>query len=214
MKKEEMKKQAAEKDGGYHMVSRELVLEIIEEDVLRIVGEEKNNKVPLKFVKSKIKASSSFISEAARELEKNGLIWFGKNFIGLTEKGQDKVEDIIKKHLILEDYFKKKRSERDAHKAADILEHYVSREVLNNIKKLSTLKGGDLPLIKFELNRENLVTDIEFPSGLFERIVSMGILPGEKIRVMNKIPDGIVVNVGGKKFALGDEIAKGIRVLE
>jgi len=42
----------------------------------------------------------------------------------------------------------------------------------------------------------------------------MGILPGEKIRVMNKIPDGIVVNVGGKKFALGDEIAKSIRVLE
>ena len=59
-----------------------------------------------------------------------------------------------------------------------------------------------------------MITDIEFPSsGLFERIVSMGILPGEKIRIVNKIPDGIVVNVSGKKFALGEDIARGIRVL-
>lgn len=195
------------------MVFEKSVLEIIEEDVLRTAGEEKN-KVSLKFMKSKIKASGPFILEATRKLEKNGLIHLGKSFVRLTKKGQDEAESIIKKHVVLENYFKKKRSERDAHKAVDILEHYVSREVLNNIKKLSTLKGGDLPLIKFELNRENLITDIEFPGGLFERIVSMGILPGEKIRVMNKISGGVVVSVNGKKFALGNDIAKKIRVLE
>jgi len=195
------------------MVFEKSVLEIIEEDVLRTAGEEKN-KVSLKFMKSKIKASGPFILEATRKLEKNGLIRLGKSFVRLTKKGQDEAESIIKKHVVLENYFKKKRSERDVHKAVDILEHYVSREVLNNIKKLSTLKGGDLPLIKFELNRENLITDIEFPGGLFERIVSMGILPGAKIRVMNKISGGVVVSVNGKKFALGNDIAKRIRVLE
>lgn len=194
------------------MVFEKSVLEIIEEDVLRIA--EEKNKVSLKFMKSKIKASGPFILETTRKLEKNGLIHLGKSFVRLTKKGQDKAEGIIKKHVVLENYFKKKRSERDAHKAVDILEHYVSREVLNNIKKLSTLKGGDLPLIKFELNRENLITDIEFHGGLFERIVSMGILPGEKIRVMNKISGGVVVSVNGKKFALGNDIAKRIRVLE
>lgn len=192
----------------------ESVLEIVKEDILRIVGEEKSKKVPIRFIKSEIKASSSFISESVRELKKNGLIRLGKKFLRLTGKGRDEAEDILKKHSVLEDYFKKKRGGKEAHKVADILEHYVSVEVLNNIKKLSTFKGEDLPLLKFELNREDLITDIEFSSsGLFERIVSMGILPGEKIKVMNKIPDGIVVNVSGKKFALGEDIAKWIKVL-
>jgi len=41
----------------------------------------------------------------------------------------------------------------------------------------------------------------------------MGIFLGEKIRVMYEISDGIVVNVGGKKIALGKDIAKEIEVL-
>ncbi|MHA1713155.1 MAG: metal-dependent transcriptional regulator [Candidatus Ranarchaeia archaeon] len=199
---------------NYRKEPKESIVEIVKEDILRIVGEERSKKVRLKFIKSKIKASSSFISESIRELKRDGLIRLDKKFLRLTEKGRDEAEYIIKKHSVLEEYFKKKRGGEEAHKAADILEHYVSVEVLNNIKKLSTFKGEDLPLLKFELNREDLITDIEFPSsGLFERIVSMGILPGEKIRIVNKIPDGIVVNVSGKKFALGEDIARGIRVL-
>jgi Fe2+ transport system protein FeoA len=41
----------------------------------------------------------------------------------------------------------------------------------------------------------------------------MGIVPSEKIKIMYKIPDGMVIYVGGKKFALGNDIAKGIEVL-
>jgi len=71
-----------------------------------------------------------------------------------------------------------------------------------------------IPLTKLELNKKGIITDIIFSDyGLFERIVSMGIFLGEKIRVMYEIPDGIVVNVGGKKFALGKDIAKEIEVL-
>jgi len=195
--------------------SEEYILKTVKDDILRIAGEDKNEKVSLKFIKSKIKAYSSFISRASEQLEREDLIQLEKDFVILTEKGQNETDYIIKKHSILEDYFKEKRDEEEAHKAADILEHYVSMEVLNNIKKLSTFKGGSLPLTELELNQESLITDIEFSvGGLFERMVSMGIFLGEKIRIMYKIPDGFVVNVSRKKIALGKDIAKKIKVLK
>ena len=195
--------------------SEESILQIIRGDILRIMGEEKNEKVSLKSIKSEIKASDSFISKASEQLEKENLIQLEKDFVILTEKGQDETNYIIKKHSILEDYFKEKRDEEEAHKAADILEHYISREALNNIKKLSTFEGAELPLTEFELNRESLITDIEFSvGGLFERMVSMGILPGEKITILYNIPDGSVVNVSRKKIALGKDIAKKIKVVK
>lgn len=190
------------------------ILKIVKEDILRIVGEEKSKEVPLKAVKSEIKASDLFVFEAIRELEKEGLIRSRKNFLLLTRTGEDRAKDIIKKHLVLENYFKKARSKKEAHKAAHILEHYVSQEVIDNLKKLSTLRKESIPLRKFGFNREGLIGDIVFSDyGLFERIVSMGIFPGERIKITNDIPNGIIVNIGNKKFAIGRDIAKGIKVL-
>ncbi len=204
-----------EKEKKRRKESEESILQIVKDDILRIMGEDEKEKVSLKFIKSKIKASSSFISEAIGKLEKESLIQLEKDFVILTEKGRDEAGSIVKRHSILEDYFKRKRSEDEAHKAADILEHYVSVEVLNNIKRLSTFKGRGFPLTELELNRENLITDIEFSvGGLFERMVSMGIFPGEKIKIIHNIPDGFVVDVSGKKIAIGKDIAKRIEVVK
>lgn len=192
---------------------------IVEEDILRILGEEKSKRVSLESIKSEIKVTYLFISNAIKELEREGLVQFQGDFIVLTKEGEGKAENIVKRHLVLESYFKFKtkrtRSEREAHKMTDILEHYISKEVIEHIKMLSTFKTEGIPLTKLALNKEGIITDILFPDyGLFERIVSMGIVPSEKIKVMYKIPDGMVIYVGGKKFALGNEIAKGIEVLE
>jgi len=192
------------------------ILRIVEEDILRILGEEKSKRVSLESIKSEIKVAYLFISNAIKELEREGLVQSQGDFIVLTKEGLGKAENIVKRHLVLENYFKIKRtrSEREAHKITDILEHYISKEVIEHIKKLSTFKTEGIPLTKLELNKEGIITDILFPGyGLFERIVSMGIVPSEKIKVVYKIPDGMVIYVGGKKFALGNEIAKGIEVL-
>ena len=192
------------------------ILRIVEEDILRILGEEKSKRVSLESIKSEIKVAYLFISNAIKELEREGLVQSQGDFIVLTKEGLGKAENIVKRHLVLENYFKNKRtrSEREAHKMTDILEHYISKEVIEHIKKLSTFKTEGIPLTKLALNKEGIITDILFPDyGLFERIVSMGIVPSEKIKVMYKIPDGMVIYVGGKKFALGNEIAKGVEVL-
>jgi Mn-dependent DtxR family transcriptional regulator len=194
------------------------ILRIVEEDILRILGEEKSKRVSLESIKSEIKVAYLFISNAIKELEREGLVQSQGDFIVLTKEGVGKAENIVKRHLVLENYFKFKikrtRREREVHKMIDILEHYISKEVIENIKKLSTFKTEGIPLTKLELNKEGIITDILFHDyGLFERIVSMGIVPSEKIKVIYKIPDGMVIYVGGKKFALGNDIAKGIEAL-
>ncbi len=196
-------------------INKELsILEIVREDILRILGE-KNKKILLKSLKSEIIVSNSFISRAIREFEEENLVQLDENFIELTQKGKNYAKNIIEKHLILENYFKKTRSKREAHKITDILEHYISEEVIGNIKKLFTFKKKGILLTEFKLEKRGIITDIMFSDyGLFERIVSMGIFPGEKILIINKIPNGIVVRIKNKKFVLDKNIAKKIKVLE
>ena len=186
-------------------------LKIVKEDILRILGEEKE-KITAKSTKPEVNASDRYISKAVEELEKEGLISRNK-FISLTEKGEENAKDIVKKHLVIENYFRETKNERNAHKAAHILEHYISKEVIDNLKKLSTFKNG-IPLTDLELDKEGMVTDIVFPDpGVFERVVSMGIFPGEKIRIVNKIPDGVIVKIKNKKIALNNDLAKKIKVI-
>jgi len=186
----------------------------VKEDVLRILCE-RNERTSSEIIKDEVKVAHSILSEAFKELEKNDLITIQENFISLTELGQEKAKTIFEKHLVLENYFKKTRSTIEAHTAAHIIEHYISGEVINNIKKLATLKKGGTPLTKFGLNKEGLIAEITFSDHrLFERAVSMGIFPGEKIMVISEIPQGIILKIKNKKFALDRSIAKGIKAVE
>lgn len=196
---------------GLNSQTRKGILEIVKEDILEAL-EEKNGKVPLSLVKPEIKVSRSFISKAIRELEREDLIRVEKNLVCLTKEGIKKAKVLVKKHFILEDYFKKTRNKKEAYKAASILEHYVSMEVIDNVKELSTLKKEGVPLTEFK-QKKGLIADIIFGIRLFERVISMGICPGEKIKIVNKLPNSIIVEIEDKKFALDKNIAKGIKVI-
>jgi len=190
------------------------ILKIVKEDVLRILCE-RRNKTSLEIIKDEIKVAHALIYETLEELERDGLIAIQENSILLTGLGQENAKNILDRHFVLEDYFRKTGSKIEAHTAAHILEHYVSGEVINNIKKLSTLKMEGVPLTKFEFNKEGMITDITFSDyRLFERIVSMGIFLGEKIKITNEISHGVVVKIRNKKFALDKIIAEEIKVVE
>ena len=196
------------------MIKESDILEIVKEDILRILGERKK-KVSLETITNEINVFSSFVSRVINELEKEELIQSQQAFFKLTEKGKEKAKSVLRKHLVLENYFKERRSKKEAHEIAHILEHYISEEIIRNIKKLSTFKGKGIPLTELELYKESLVTDITIPDDkLFERIVSMGIFPGEKIRLVNVISGRVIVRIQNKKFALDKNIAKEIKVLE
>jgi len=190
------------------------ILKIVREDILRILSE-RRKRVSLDSIKVEIKVSSFFISTALKELEKEKLICIERNFITLTRIGQEKSKDILEKHLVLENYFKKTSNEKVAHRKAHICEHYISKETVKNIKKLSTFQGRGIPLTELKLDKESLIADIEIPDNeLFERTVSMGIFLGEKIKIINEVPNGIVIEVKNKKFVLDKDIAKEIKVLK
>jgi len=187
---------------------------MVKEDILRLLSEI-SERIKVETIKDEIKVAHPFISKALEELERDGLINIQEKFISLTELGQEKAKTILEKHLVLEDYFKKTKSTIDAHIAAHILEHYVSRKVIDIIKKLSTLKKEGVPLTKFKLNKEGLITEINVSDyKLFERAVSMGLFPGEKIRVISEISHGIVLKVTNKKIALDRSVAERIKALE
>ncbi|MCD6232049.1 FeoA domain-containing protein [Candidatus Aerophobetes bacterium] len=192
------------------------ILKVVKEDILRILSE-RRRKVPLKLIKAEIGVSHPFISKGVKDLRKENLVCIGGDLISLTKDGEDKAKDILRKHLVLENYFKRtiNETEAEAHKKAHILEHYISEEVVKNIKKISTFKEKEISLRELDLHKESLIIDITIPDNeLFERVVSMGIFPGEKIRLTNKIPGGIIVKIKNKKFALDKGIAKEIKVLK
>jgi Mn-dependent DtxR family transcriptional regulator len=187
---------------------------VIKEDILRILGERKE-KVKLNSIKTRMSFVRSSMLEAIKRLEEEALICVEDGFVRLTKKGFDEAKGIIKKHLVLEDYFEKTRSKIEAHTAAHILEHYISEAVVNNIRKLSTLKREGVPLTIFEHNKEGVITDITISDyGLFERIVSMGMFVGETIIITNEIPHGFIVKIRNKKFAIDKNIANGIKAVE
>jgi Mn-dependent DtxR family transcriptional regulator len=194
------------------MFKEDNILKIVAEDILRLLGEVKGE-ILLKSMRAGVKVRSSLISEAVKNLEKEGLIrQVGEN-VSLTREGRIRAKNILKKHLVLEEYFKKLRGRKEAHQIAHILEHYISEEVIKNIREISTLKEGSISLTKFK--RENgLIADIVLGLGLFERVISMGIFPGEEIEIVKKIPNGVVIKVRDKKIVLDKNIAREIKVLD
>jgi len=190
------------------------ILKIIKEDILRILGE-RNGKESLELIEDNINASHDFMLEAVKSLEKESLIYYEENFIRLSKSGQEIAENIVKKHLDLENYFKRTKNEEDAHEASNIFEHYVSDKVIRNIKKISTFKENGISLIKLGLKKEGIISNINITSiDLFERMISMGIFPGEKIKLTNKLSDSVIFIINNKKFAIDKNIAKEIEVLE
>jgi len=187
------------------------ILKIVTEDILRLLAET-GNRVAMESIKDEVKASDSIISKAINKLKEKNLILDNRNYYWLTSRGKTESEDILEKHLLLEKYFIDIKSNKEAHNISHLFEHYISKEVLDNLKKLSTFKGEGLSLAEFK-KEEGLIADITLDAQLFERIISMGIFPGEKIKVIARLPNGVVLKIGNKKIFLALEIAKNIKVL-
>jgi len=193
------------------MEKKSEILRIVVEDILRLLAEE-GKKATSEQINQEAKASQPFILEAIDTLIENKLISSDKGLFYLTPKGEDAAENILEKHLFLERYFKDTKGKKKAHEISHIFEHYISKEVLDNLKKLSTFKGMGSSLSGLK-GDSGFITDIDLETKQFERIISMGVFPGEKIRVLAKLPNGLVFKVENKKIFASWEIAKGIKVL-
>lgn len=188
-------------------------LRIATEDILRILAEQPGKETQLQHLKAEMGPSCALQAEAIAQLEHEGLIRVAEDIARLTPAGEHVAGGILQNHITLEQYLRRGREGTEAHEAAHVLEHYVSRQVVKNITQLEALKDRGVPLTEFGFHREGMVRDISFPaSSLFERVVSMGIVPGQRIVVVNRTGDTFIVNAGGK-FAVDEHIAREIEVV-
>ena len=190
------------------------IQKIIKEDILRILYEEGEGIFP-KELFEKIIAPDKEVLNAIEELISEELIENSSDkAIKYTPKGKIKGEEIFKKHIVIENYFIENRTEAKAHSIAHILEHYISEEVILNLKLIDSYKNQGIPLLNSDAGYEYFITDIGFNIGdnIFERLASMDIYPGKKIIVSTILQNCIILGIGNKKVAIDKSIAKEVKV--
>jgi len=187
-------------------------LKVSKEDILRMM-EEKGGKTSIELVRKELGVPDSLLSSAIEELEKEGLILISDKDMELTGKGKEKSNELLKKHIAIENYFRDVKGQQRARRLAHILEHYISEEVMKNINELKKLRVKGKPLTDLAFHEKGLMADILTEDDrLFERLVSMGIFPGNKIELLEKLPNGLIVKINGKKYILDWSIVKHIKV--
>ena len=199
-----------------------ILLEIAKENILRVLIEETPGFEELEMIaelmKEKIipeswdKKPAEFFSKGIMELEKDDCIKIEDKKISLTSKGRERGNKVYEDHQVIENLFMQDFDEEKAHVFAHILEHLISKEVIENMKKIDELKGHGIPLTEFP-STEGIITQLQIEDGqLLERIISMGVCPGQRIQIIARLKAGIVVKLKHTQLAIDKDIAKGIMV--
>jgi DtxR family transcriptional regulator, Mn-dependent transcriptional regulator len=173
--------------------------------------------------------SPAEIHAQLRELEQEGALIFDPDgSLILTPSGKDRGGRVMRKHRILECFFSEMlgMSPDIASEEACTLEHGVSDDTIERLGRylqspgLRRNQGGlhkrkrwkGSTLLESSEGDELVVSCIRC-DGPDARLMDLGILPGERIRLIRHIPDnGVVIRVKGCDIALSNEIASSILI--
>jgi DtxR family Mn-dependent transcriptional regulator len=180
-------------------------------------------------IASMLGRSPAEIRVQLRELEQEGTLIFDPDgSLLLTPSGKDIGGKVMRKHRILECFFSEMlgMSPDTASEEACTLEHGVSDETIERLGRYIRSPGmqecpGGLQRRKrwrgstvLESSEgDELVVSCIRCDGPDARLGDLGILPGERIKLIRHIPDnGVVIRVKGCDIALSNEIASSILV--
>lgn len=189
----------------------------------------KNGVVTVTELARVIKVSKPSVTQMVRSLAKEDMVSF-KRFggISLTKKGIVDARKVLRKHQLLEVFFKKILNIKDTfHREAHDMEHALSDkaadricEMLNNPKLCPD--GNQIPLKKNKIIMiteltENAEAEVIFAAtqnkDCLERLNSLGLVPEAKIKVVRKIRNGpMIIRVKGSEIILGQDICTDIFV--
>jgi len=180
-------------------------------------------------IASMLGRSPAEIHAQLRELEHEGALIFDPDgYLILTPLGKDTGGRVMRKHRILECFFSEMlgMSPDTASEEACTLEHGVSDDTIERLGRYIRSPGmrvcpGGLQtrkrwqgstVIECSEGDELIVSCIRC-DGPDARLGDLGILPGEHIRLVRRIPrNGVVIRVKGCDIALSEEIASSILV--
>jgi len=180
-------------------------------------------------IASMLGRSPAEIHAQLRELEHEGALIFDPDgYLILTPLGKDTGGRVMRKHRILECFFSEMlgMSPDTASEEACTLEHGVSDDTIERLGRYIRSPGmrvcpGGLQTRKrrqgstvIECSEgDELVVSCIRCDGPDARLGDLGILPGEHIRLVRRIPrNGVVIRVKGCDIALSEEIASSILV--
>jgi DtxR family Mn-dependent transcriptional regulator len=178
-----------------------------------------------------IKAPS--VVEMLRKLKRRGLVDYDRSGAKLTKRGREQAIRVVRRHQLAErllsDVFG--HDLPGVHEHACEFEHVLDDELTDKLDDMlgnpSTCPHGDpIPtpygkpsevtgkkLIDASGGEECTVTVIPEERGSVERLLSLNILPGAKIKVVDKLPRGaIIMQCGKTQVALSRSIASKIIV--
>jgi Mn-dependent DtxR family transcriptional regulator len=183
----------------------------ITEDLLRIIAEKKQDAVSLSMLKEDISADSELFTAAIGELKEEGLIRIENHEVTITKTGREKAEKILARHEIIEKYFHEILKEPMSHNMAHALEHFIADKTVRRMREFLNMREKGKPAPDFPLEREFLIIAVDITDKrILEKIIGLGLTPGSRGKIEGKIPNALIFNIGGRKVALANEIAKKI----
>ncbi len=180
--------------------------------------------------------SSSFDAEVIKELEESGLVEIKDGKLSLTERGRERAEKIVRLHRLAERLLSDILGIKDVEEHACKFEHLIDdeaeeaictllghpqvcphgrkipqghcciekeTEVERVIYRLSELSPGEEAEVKYTVadDRETRM------------LISAGIIPGVKIKVIRVYP-AFVIQIENTQFALDKKLAESIYVVK
>lgn len=106
-------------------------------ETILMLSEKLNNKVKSIDVAHELNVTKQSVHRALKNLNENGYLTFGEHsYITLTDKGLEVAQEMLERHTVLTEYFISIGvSEATASVDACNVEHYISKETFEAIKK-------------------------------------------------------------------------------
>jgi Mn-dependent DtxR family transcriptional regulator/Fe2+ transport system protein FeoA len=185
------------------------------EDLLRAILEfgKGNGEADAKDLLSDVGGEQRLFEQATLEMEKEKRIMRKGERIVLTPSGREAAEKIYAKHRFIEEYFSEVFNEPNVHILAHALEHCVSDSLLAKMQGELSLMSETLNLSDLRTGEQAMILAIAVPDKkLLSRLLGIGLSPGSKVRLFEKLPGQFVVEAEGRKIALDTFIADKVLV--
>ena len=175
----------------------------------------------------------SEVAALVERMEANGLLKSLGGALELTPAGKELAFQIVRAHRLLETYLADEAGMplREVHRTAERAEHELSAETIEALDaRLGHPErdphGDPIPHADGSISEEILtpLTDVESgqlvyvahvedePDSVFRRIAALGLNPGDPLRVLDRGPERIVVEHGGRRHEIPPVVAANIHV--
>lgn len=165
-------------------------------------------------LREQLNLSTQDCSSLVKSLQEKGWLRVSEEKLYLTPIGTKVAQELLDRHLTTERFFKEILGEPldAAHAAAEKLEHVISRRALKELKESLSRARGTTPLAQLTPDQQGTIFAVKDPGGSsFSRLMGMGLYPGAKLKLVDRLPDGTtIVEISGTKAAIAAQIAQAI----